>query len=567
MHLVIVAGGLGSRLAPLTNYVPKFLVNIGKETGFVEQIRYWKHYNPQSITVIVHSSYERMVQAYFDLYFKNDPDLVVLADDSTFQAPSEEMKPTPFIVKTVDVANGSAHAIFSTCQHLDKQPVLFTWCDVLPGEHFDIEQLNHGGPFAFTNYDHPNRYDLVQTGKAWSHRELKIREDGRGGIFGIYYVSTYGEKPYEDGQDFADVLGKYSTNGYVNEVKIGKIIDWGDKPKLERTRSTADGARSFNSVEMHGDLVLKSALNLQGETLIAREIKWYDELDDIGSAVRRPQHWKSHDGKSFVMNKVNGVPIWTLWPTLDDAGREMVLKRLFEQLDLLHAERKFVGHDIVCRDIRLEALDKLLARHEEIDAVIQSFGPVQWVNGQQLLMPFKPRLVIAALYEKLIKFYEHEDRHRLIHGDLQMSNSMINPDTLEVTFIDPRGYFGKSDTFGVADYDIAKLLYSLSGYDLFNYSKDFHLMHNGLNIGRGQWEMNFTIPKPNLGGTGLLLRERFSEVHYLWLAVVWIGLAQYIKNDPVKSVAAHFHGLAMAERFLSGQFTTLIADGGNFITA
>jgi hypothetical protein len=567
MHLVIVAAGLGSRLAPLTNYVPKFLVNIGKETGFVEQIRYWKKYHPQSITVIVHSSYEKLVRAYYDLYFKDDQDLRVFADDSTFHAPVEELKPTPFITRTVDVANGSAHAIFTTCPHLEHQPVLFTWCDVLPGEDFDIEQLNHGGPFAFTNYDHPNRYDLVQTGKAWSHRELKIREDGRGGIFGIYYVSTYTAKPFEDGQDFADVLGSYSSDGYVNEVKIGKIIDWGDKPKLERTRATADGARSFNSVEMHGDLVLKSALNLQGETLITREIKWYDELDDIGSAVRRPQHWKSHDGKSFVMSKVNGVPIWTLWPTLDDAGREMVLKRLFEQLDLLHAERKFVGHDIVCRDIRLEALDKLLARHEEIDAVIQSFGPVRWVNGQQLLMPFKPRLVIAALYEKLIKFYEHEDRHCLIHGDLQMSNSMINPDTLEVTFIDPRGYFGKSDTFGVADYDIAKLLYSLSGYDLFNYSKDFHLMNNGLNIGRGQWEMNFTIPKPNLGGCGLLLRERFSEVHYLWLAVVWIGLAQYIKNDPVKSVAAHFHGLAMAERFLSGQFTTLIADGGNFITA
>ena len=41
MHVVIVAAGLGSRLAPLTNYIPKFLVNIGKQTGYVEQIKYW----------------------------------------------------------------------------------------------------------------------------------------------------------------------------------------------------------------------------------------------------------------------------------------------------------------------------------------------------------------------------------------------------------------------------------------------------------------------------------------------------------------------------------------------
>ena len=35
-ELVIVAGGLGSRLAPLTDGIPKFLVNIGKNTGYVE---------------------------------------------------------------------------------------------------------------------------------------------------------------------------------------------------------------------------------------------------------------------------------------------------------------------------------------------------------------------------------------------------------------------------------------------------------------------------------------------------------------------------------------------------
>lgn len=550
MHLVIVAGGLGSRLAPLTNYVPKFLVNIGKETGFVEQIRYWKKYHPQSITVIVHSSYEKLVRAYYDMYFKDDEDLQVL-DKSDYN-----LEPTRFITRTVDVANGSAHAIFSTCPHLEMQPVLFTWCDVLPAEDFDVEQLNHGGPFAFTNYDHPNRYDLVQTGKAWSQRELRIREDGRGGVFGIYYVSTYTEKPYKDGQDFADVLGLYSSDGYVNEVKIGKIIDFGDKPKLERTRATADGARSFNSVEMQGNLVLKSALNAQGESLIGREIKWYDALDSIGSDVRRPKHWAATDRKSFVMSKVNGVPIWTLWPTLDDDGRAMVLGRMIEQLDKLHVNRLFVGNDVVQRDVAVEALHKLLSRYDEIEHMIEAFGPVTWVNGQHLKAPFAPRSTIKALHARLSKFYDGVEHHRLIHGDLQMSNSMINPDTLEVTFIDPRGYFGKTDTFGVADYDTAKLLYSLSGYDLFNYSKDFHLSHNGLFHGHGpmhgQWEMQFDIPRPNLSGCRELIKGQFTEVHQLWLAVVWIGLAQYIKNDPIKSVAAHFHGLAMAERVLDG---------------
>lgn len=536
-NLVIVAGGLGSRLAPLTNYIPKFLVNIGKETGFVEQIRYWSQYNLDSITVIVHSHYAAMVQAYYDLYFRGDIKLVV---------------------RTVDVANGSAHAIFSTCGHLEKQPVLFTWCDVLPVERFDIEKLNECIVAAFTNYDHPNRYDLVKVADGnFMTRRPRIC-DGRGGIFGVYYVCNYDVQPYVDGQDFVECLEHYSSVGTVAEIKIDKIIDFGDKPKLEHTRSTADGARSFNSVTMHGKLVLKEALNAQGEGLIVREIMWYDELDRVKSQVRRPKHWASTSGTSFVMGRVKGVPIWQLWPQLDESGRAMVLSRIFEQLDLLHSEQVHVGTSVVHRDITAEALDKLLLRHEEIDELIQSFGPVTWVNGQQLKMPFKPRMIISSLYERLIKHYGGIEHHSLIHGDLQMSNSMINPDTLEVTFIDPRGYFGKTNTFGSPDYDIAKLLYSLSGYDLFNYSKDFHLSHNGLKEENGRWNIEFSIPRPNLGGCAEIMQERFTEVHQLWLAVIWIGLAAYIKSDPVKCVAAHYHGLAMAERFLDGQLDALI---------
>lgn len=542
VNLVIVAGGLGSRLAPLTNYIPKFLVNIGKETGFVEQIRYWKLYQPESITVIVHSAYKDLVQAYYDMYFKGDL-----------------LHGQEFIVKAVDEANGSAHAIFSTCDHLRGLSVIFTWCDVLPGEAFNEAQLHDMSCAAFTNYDHPNRYDLVQTKetsgptKGRHYQVPKIREDGRGGIFGIYYVQQYRDLSYENGQDFVEVLPKYAPSGWVHEIKIKSIIDWGDMPKLERARSTNDGARSFNSVEMHGDLVLKSALNVQGNTLIDREIKWYSMLEGSRSLVSRPSIWPANDRTSFVMTRVKGVPIWQLWPTLDNEGRAMVLTRLFQQLDLLHGVQQDFGNEIVKRDIKIEALDKLMNRYDEIETVVKSFGPVTWVNGQKLKMPFKPRLVIISLYERLIKHYEDVNKHSLIHGDLQMSNSMIDPDTLEITLIDPRGYFGKTDTFGVADYDIAKLYYSLSGYDLFNYSKDFHLSHNGLKDTNGQWNIEFTIPKPNLGGCEQIIKDRFGPVHDLWLAVIWIGLAQYIKSDPVKSVAAHFHGLAMAERVMSGE--------------
>jgi hypothetical protein len=255
LNIVIVAGGLGSRLAPLTNFIPKFLVNIGKETGLVEQIRYWKKYHPASITVIVHSAYAELVQAYYDMYFKNDEDLQVLVFAKT-PADTDEFVPTPFYVKTVDVANGSAHAIMETCDHLIDSTVVFQWCDVMPGEDINSDLFFMYGNIVFTNYDHQNRYGL--NAKATEKRLVPtLRPNNDGGIFGMYCVSRFKLLPYEDGQDFVEIVEQY---GKIEEIVLTKIVDWGDKPKLEWTRSKADKARSFNSVEFHGDLVLKRGL-------------------------------------------------------------------------------------------------------------------------------------------------------------------------------------------------------------------------------------------------------------------------------------------------------------------
>ena len=194
MNIVIVAAGLGSRLAPLTNHIPKVLVNIGKNTGYVEMVRYWsKQTNLErgSLTVIVHSAYKSLVAEYHKMYF-----------------------PTiPLIVKTVDVANGSAHAILSTCDHLEGREVLFSWCDVLPVDEIKIDTI--GGRYAnsnviFTNYNGSCRYGV---GVDASGRGVKPFLDPyeRGGVFGLYYIHRYEPSHVEssDGQDFIEVIEQF----------------------------------------------------------------------------------------------------------------------------------------------------------------------------------------------------------------------------------------------------------------------------------------------------------------------------------------------------------------------
>lgn len=552
LHIVIVAGGLGSRLAPCTNHIPKFLVNIGKQTGYVEMIRYWKQYTsferPEfiersegdglddydfgSITVIVHSSYAPLVQAYHDLYF-----------------------PTmPLTIKCVDVANGSAHAILSSCDHLVGKSVFFQWCDVYPVDQLPVGEMIEtftGSNVVFTNYNNSNRYGLERVGEGWYPKKVVLKPDQDGGIFGLYYISHFKtDVKFEDGQDFVEVLDQF---GKLAEHKIEHIIDFGDMPKLIRTRALQDEAREFNTIEFVGDHVFKAATNNQGQDIIAKEIAWYEKLGELNVhnfvELPVPKVWVSPNRDSFFMTKAKGVPIWKAWSDLSPVDRKFVMEQVIDgQQKLFDLGRSYVAIENVINDVRIESGTKLFKRYAEIENVIKAFGDMRVVNGHEL-QELDPRVTIHRLCTALEDHYLSLDPQSLeygfIHGDLQFSNAMVDIETRRVTIIDPRGYFGKTTGYGLADYDLGKMLYALHGYDQFNYNKTFGIQLDG----RGR--LDFVVDHPSHEGIEGVLETHFKREHYLWLAVCWIGLAQYVKNDPVKSVAAHYHGLAMAEQILA----------------
>jgi hypothetical protein len=529
MKICIVAAGLATRLQPLTNYIPKFLINIGKQTGFVELIRYWSEHS-NDFTIIIHPKYEEITRAYFDLYFKNT-----------------NIKLT---IKTCETALGTAHTIDTSLGNdYDGDDILFTWCDVIPSNKFDLDELeryahaDHRGGYAgctgdgiavFTVDNGLNRYKY--------QRNTLVKADG-GDVIGIYYVERYDRlrMDYVEGQDFADVLSKNA----VNQFPLKDIIDFGDKPKLFEVLKSSDGAREFNSVKIYETLVHKTPLNAHGVKLIKNEIEWYEEVRKQFVAISVPVVYPSMDKSELVMERVTGVPIYKIFSDVDAIDKELILNNVFINFKELHSVKKQVTNEQVILDIKKEAFDKLNTRYDEIERVINSFGKnISVVNGIEINND--PRFIIKKLFNAILDHYHGVEEYSLIHGDLQMSNSMVNQHSLKVTFIDPRGYFGDTKLYGLADYDIAKILYSLSGYENLNYSTSFYLK----NI--DEYGIEFDIPGIKFNAAEM---QRFEPIHFLWLAVIWIGLAAYIKNDPVKSVAAHYHGMTLATRFLNGDYT------------
>ena len=89
------------------------------------------------------------------------------------------------------------------------------------------------------------------------------------------------------------------------------------------------------------------------------------------------------------------------------------------------------------------------------------------------------------IYKKFIQ--QKITGYDIIHGDTNFSNILINPENQDIKFIDPRGYFSSSKIFGLVDYEYAKILYGISGYDHFN---NHHFTIQSMN----EKEIYFNIP-------------------------------------------------------------------------
>lgn len=555
MKIVIVAAGLATRLRPITNYIPKILVNVGKNTGLVEIVKCWldptRHLRATEVTgfkIIIHSKFKQLVDEYWSLYFPNVPMQTVVYDES------------PGTAKTIhDVTS------LPEMSDLNGDEVIFSWCDVYPGDvQFAFRGRNELLLLGSAKFV-PARVTAVtaDTDNCYDLRDGKFVQCQHGGnVIGIYHFS-HDFSPnlianYEPGDDFVEALNR--IHGVkIDSLPLGdRVNDFGDRPKLSSLVARLnDGAREFNSIKFYDDppLVHKRAINDQGVTLIAREIGWYDQLrantntTSETAVPRTPKVFSSPGSAEFYMERlIDARPIHEAFEYMQPIKQLHVVKSCMSEIGNLHASgSKQVSIDQVVVDIEAEVKNKLTSRCNEISGVIGAFGKIDQVNGVYV-PPVEDCIEFLNTYIKNHVTQRHTSsgevlyEYAFIHGDTQFSNCMIT-DAGEIVIIDPRGYFGKTAYYGLPDYDFSKLLYSLSGYDNFNNSLDFHIT----NIGDGS--VSFELPKPELFFERSELHEAFEPIHYAWLAVHWIGLAQYIKNNPVKSFAALCHGRYLATKF------------------
>ena len=184
-------------------------------------------------------------------------------------------------------------------------------------------------------------------------------------------------------------------------------------------------------------------------------------------------------------------------------------------------------------DIAIECNIKIKERLSKIRPFIEYFGNITHVNGVDIVCSLDT--MIEELYTTIHKglLGSDEQVYNLLHGDCNFSNIFIESD--KISYIDPRGYFGKTCMLGNRYYDYSKVLYALSGYDYFNDVDNYYFtVDNG--------RIDLRLPSIDINK----YKKIFIDHGLDWTIcssmciLHWLGLSQYISNNIYKSVGAYY---------------------------
>ena len=487
-YVVIVASGQGTRLYPLTKYIPKVLVTFKNKPFIEHMIEYWQQFS-KNIIVIYNKEYDSLMKFYCNKY-KNFTTIYFNE-----------------VTGTADTINKSI-----TNEYYNKN-ILFTWCDILPEDKIDVNKLTNTTIFT---YGKECRYC------AYNNKIEKCKE---GNIIGLYYIKNYkGIQKYVLGEDICDVFVK--NFGNFNTYQLYNLTDVGDMPKLLKYITNDYQTRFFNKLTTENDFIIKESVNEQGNEIIKKEINWYTNIDKFNFIPS----FEKVDEYKFKMSRLDAKPLYKLFNESSLEKKRIYLGLIYDNLNLLHQKTIQVSNDTVIEDILIESKTKILDRIEKIKPLLNYFD-IKYVNNIKV-DDFTS--VLSELQDILLKNLPSE--YSFIHGDCQFSNILGTDD--KIYFIDPRGYFGRTLLYGDRDYDYAKVLYALTGYDAFNNNELFSFELENQNL-------VFEIKNNLIEELNIQLNQRVKA----WLVIIWFGLAQYNSNNVLKCIASYYNGFYWFNKF------------------
>ena len=262
----------------------------------------------------------------------------------------------------------------------------------------------------------------------------------------------------------------------------------------------------FNDIIISDIKFIKKSKNSLGRTKINNEIKFYKYIISNNIELSIPNLIEYEDGiiiLEFIKNSS------TLTNVINETNIFDYHKIIKNNLEKLHKNKISVLQEKLYSDLKIEIIDKNLTRFNEYDWYKNNdFKKIKSVNN---IIIKDIKYYSNTIFTKLLNYLHDRNYYNLIHGDTHLGNILVDENKLY--FIDPRGYFGNTELYGLCEYDYAKFLFGLSGYSFFD-----NLQINELVIKDNNIEIEF-IKKYEF----IFERELFDNIIKLLCLSIWLG--------------------------------------------
>lgn len=497
-YIIVQAGGKGIRMQHLTRNKPKALVPV------------------DNLPILFH-----LFRKYSEKKF------LIIGD---YKCNVLEKYLAAFADVDYEVIHAAGHT--GTCaglqQALEKlsadEPFMLIWSDLILSETFDAESIPCAN-YVGTSFGFECRWK-------YEHGFFSEERSSTCGVAGLFlFKNKLDLQTVPMDGEFVKWLSEqeiaFDTIALEYTKEYGLLSEYKKQPKAK--------CRPFNHISVNDEYVIKEGIDEQGKMLAIREKAWYEKAKNMGF-VNIPQIYLTEPLK---MERIKGRNIYE-YLDLSVEEKQKILSKIVNSLQELHTYGNVPFDEVSFTEAYLE---KTFHRLEKIHDLVP-FAKNQHItiNGRRCHNIFGMQ---DELKRRLNKW--KPQKFVFLHGDCTFSNIMLRNDN-EPIFIDPRGYFGRTEFFGDAAYDWVKLYYSIAGnYDQFNLKRfilEIREKDVQLEIESSGWEdMEDYFFE-------LLADEADREQIKLLHAVIWLSLTTYAWEDYDSICGAFYNGLQYWEEVL-----------------
>lgn len=304
-------------------------------------------------------------------------------------------------------------------------------------------------------------------------------------------------------------------------------------------------SRTFNRVVVDPTrmCVIKTGEGSTGRQLIELEMQYYECVGAIpGSDRIFPSFVRRCGGDAcFEIEYLHQhVPLSVYMESCDDTAS--VMARVFDQVHRLHSLGSIcVDKTTVVNDMKREMIDKVVERYSSIRHAMPTLSRV---NGMQI-MTFDDVISRMHLY---IDRFDPPSTYCIIHGDLNLGNIMVPTIRGEgdIKFIDPRGFFGNTKIYGLPEYDHAKVLFGITGFNrLLGLGGTCFRIDNGDNI-----VLHDDVYICSKEAQSYMEQASSCVIHLM--ISIWLAASHYFIEESVeKAIGAHYYAMYLATKYLT----------------